>query len=196
MKISEKSAYHAISSLTAKTIVHQRAKSRDLKKTIKIVRNSHLKIYNPAQKKEAREFVKHVREIFHTQNSKALRKKTELLNDLETLTTRSPAEKSADYTSCLIGMKFKREYCWPGLQARGQKNYFYDNNTIQSKFVSSWRSIKTLPKPASETLLAHDSAAIYRYMRVAEHTNSIFYEKDIKLTRERLDPTANGTNEH
>ncbi|AZE78044.1 hypothetical protein C4J99_2259 [Pseudomonas synxantha] len=47
MEISKKSAHHAISSLTAKVIVNQRVKTGDLKKAIKIVRNSALKINNP-----------------------------------------------------------------------------------------------------------------------------------------------------
>ncbi|AZF10383.1 MULTISPECIES: hypothetical protein [unclassified Pseudomonas] len=196
MKISEKSAYHAISSLTAKTIVNQRVKSGDLKKTIKIVRNSHIKLYNSAKKNEAREFVKHIREILYTQNSKALRRKTELLKDLETLTMRTPAEKSADYTSCLIGMKFKREYSWSALQARGQKNYVYHHNTIHSKCARPEQPVKALSKPAIETLPANDSAVNKRCMREDDHAKSIFYDKDIKLTRERLNPTPNDTSEH
>ncbi|WP_124305071.1 hypothetical protein [Pseudomonas chlororaphis] len=116
--------------------------------------------------------LKNTRRILHSQNSKMLNKKLKMLDTLELLIfPQVSASKLDDYTHGLIEMRFKRGHCWKG-------------------------SVRTQNK-ITTTNTRNVCGAAQRKV-AGDQTFSVFYAKDIILTRERLCPMYLGgeVNDH
>ncbi|WP_124400238.1 hypothetical protein [Pseudomonas synxantha] len=114
---------------------------------------------------------------------------------------RSQAEKSADYTYCLIEIKFKRENYWSqknnqAINTKDQQNRAYSNHAKESKIARREQHIKLVFKPEPEIQTTKNIAENNQYAGVDDYTQGAFYEKDRKLTRERMNSTPEDENEN